>query len=129
MSEIAIRVFDVEDALTILRSCLNYFQLTDLSNAQVNLTEVRYRPLTQEVARIKERLENYRNDYILEKVESGEISLDELQEPQSSLQELVEASEREVEEVEVLPDLPVMKPPVRKSRGARTVKSVPKEDV
>jgi hypothetical protein len=59
------------DDLTMLRSTLQhtvlYLEATDLANAQMNLDDVRYRPLTEQVQQALNRVEGLIADALMER--------------------------------------------------------------
>lgn len=118
IKQIAIRLSDMEDMRHILNACLNFFTARDLSDAQVRLEVYRKSPITDEIERVKERLDGYLGDYLLAQYEEehGEVPEDDL------VDELEEQEEEKQEEEEVLSSNPLGTVKTRRQAGRRLSK-------
>jgi len=118
MDEISIRVNDVKDVNDILAALLNFHQARDLMEAQVKFTMNRYSPLTNEIARVKHRVEGYLGDYALEHLDLDEPTSAkdtdyDAQDSENGFESLTEAFD------EPLSDAPIKAPKVQKRTGRR----------
>lgn len=140
IEEIVVQARDMDEIRQVLAAVLNHFQATDLANAQMQMAEVRYRPLTNEVGLIKQRVDGYMGDFALRRMdalgwEDEEPSDDEEapetadaadlepSEPQEGSEGLTEASEEDVLEV------PAMLPLGTITRGTRGARRLSKEEL
>lgn len=64
---IQIPIEDVEDAVAVLHLAMSAYQSQDVADAYNNLQQtINYRPLTNELSRIHERLSGFLKDYVYE---------------------------------------------------------------
>lgn len=64
---IQIPIEDIEDAVAVLHLAMSAHQSEDVARAYNNLEQtINYRPLTNELSRIHERLSGFLKDYVFE---------------------------------------------------------------
>lgn len=106
LDETTILIVDLEDVRTVLAACQNFFQAEDIQRAQLAYTETRYSPLTNEIARVKTRMDGVLSDHLLrlheetaddaesdEGEETAEDTSQELPAPENGSESVTEASE------------------------------------
>jgi len=76
IQETTILIDDLENTRQVLAACLVYFTAQDVSKAQVNFGSIRRSPLTEEIERVKERLDGILGDFLLAQHEAGEGTQD-----------------------------------------------------
>lgn len=70
---IQIPVDDLEDAIAVIHLAASSYQSQDVADAYNNLQQtVKYRPITNELTRVHERLSGFLKDYVFENRESDE---------------------------------------------------------
>jgi hypothetical protein len=70
---IQIPVDDLEDTLAVLHLATSSYQSQDVADAYNNLQQtVKYRPITNELARVHERLSGFLKDYVFDNREAEE---------------------------------------------------------
>lgn len=116
IKEVSILLNDLEDCRQILHACQNYFLGRDMQEAQAQLRAYSKSPLTAEIERVKERMDGYLGDFLLQQYEEehGVIPEDE--------EESVEEEEPEEEVVEELSDNPLGTVKVQRQKGRRLTK-------
>lgn len=67
-----ILITDLEDARQILAACLTLLTAQDVAKAQLSFSRIRESALTQEVTRVKERLDGIFGDFLLVRYENEE---------------------------------------------------------
>lgn len=115
IKEVAIRLSDLEDVRQILNACLNYFTARDLGDAQVKLEAYRKSPMTDEVERVKERMDGYLGDFLLMQYEEEHGTIPEDDEVDEELEE-------EPEEEETLSGNPLGTVTAKRQQGRRLSK-------
>lgn len=127
MDEIVIQAGDVDDIRYVLNACLHFFQAQDLLDAQRALNNVRPSPLTQDIERVKARVDFYFNQWVVDRYEN---EVDE--EDQESAEEAQEADEglTGVSEDDVLSDTPLgsFEKPKQKGRRMKVAELAPEPE-
>lgn len=73
-NSIQIPVDDIEDAVAVLHLASGAYQSEDVAEAYNNLQQtIKYRPLTNELTRVHERLSGYLKDYVFDLHKDEEV--------------------------------------------------------
>lgn len=80
-----ILITDLEDARQILAACLTLLTAQDVAKAQLSFSRIRESALTQEVTRVKERLDGIFGDFLLVRYEHEEEENEEEDDPDEEL--------------------------------------------
>ena len=126
MDEIVLLANDVDDIRYALGACLTLLQAQDLAESQRNLNATRPSGLTLEIERVKQRVDNYFAQHILDQYDTAEPEYDPAD--AESISGDPEASGDLAEAPELLSDAPLGKTRVKRQAGRRLTASEAKNE-
>lgn len=131
LNTVEMLVDDLDDARQLLEACQTYFTAQDIAKAQMAFTEVRPSLMSQQIERVKARLDGIFSDFLLQRYEE-EKNEDDTEEEAEELEVEEEPEEVELVAEEEVDDLlssnPLGSRPLPKQRGTRVSRVSNQED-